>query len=76
MPLKIENDDDDPRFPYPYIFNPPKPPDDFAMAPQPQLRKPPKKKYPEEKIYCQYCGKELTEEEQLTHYCKKKPKNT
>jgi len=71
-----ENDDDDRGyFPYPYIFNPPKPPDDFAMAPQVQVRKPPKKKYPEEEIYCQFCGRALPKEEEFTHSCKKKPIN-
>ena len=64
------------RFPYPYIFNPPKPPDDFAMAPQLQQRAPLTEKEPEEEIYCQYCGIKLTKEEQITHSCKKKPKNT
>ena len=72
-PLPHRIDDDDERFPYPYIFKPPKPPDDFAMAPRAQLRKSPKKKDTEEKINCQFCGTELTKEEQLTHSCKKKP---
>ena len=67
--------DDDDYIPFPYIFNPPKPPDDFAMAPRVQLHTSPKKKDPEEKIPCQYCGRELTKEEQFTHSCKKKPKN-
>ena len=62
------------RFPYPYIFTPPNPPDDFAMAPQVQLRAPLKEKEPEEEIYCQYCGIKLTKEEEITHSCKKKPK--
>jgi len=65
--------DKDDRFPYPYVFKPPSPPDDLALAPRTQLRQPPKKKDTKEKINCQYCGKELTEEEQLTHSCKKKP---
>ena len=68
-----EDDDDDGRFPYPYIFKPPEPPDDFAMAPQVQLRAPLKEKDPEEEIYCQYCGRKLTKEDQTTHSCKKKP---
>jgi len=72
LPHRI--DDDDERFPYPYIFKPPKPPDDFAMAPRAQLRKSPKKKDTEEKINCQFCGMELTKEEQLTHSCKETPK--
>ena len=67
------DDDDKGYFPYPYIFNPPKPPDDFAGAAQVQLRAPLKNKDPEEEIYCQYCGRKLTKEEQLTHSCKKKP---
>ena len=67
-----DNDDDD-FFPYPYIFNPPRPPDDFAMAPQLLIRPLLKKKEPEEETYCQYCGRKLAKEEQLTHSCKKKP---
>ncbi len=65
--------DGDDRFPYPYIFNPPYPPDDLALAPRAQLHASPKKKDPEEKISCQYCGMKLTKEEQFTHSCKKKP---
>jgi len=72
--FKDDDDDSEDYPPYPYIFTPPKPPDDFAMAPQSQLRAPLKEKDPEEEIYCQFCGMELTKEEQLTHSCKKKPK--
>ena len=71
---KSDRDDDgDDRFPYPYIFTPPNPPDDLALAPQSQLRAPLKEKEPEEEIFCQYCGMKLTKEEQFTHSCKKKP---
>jgi len=63
----------DSNIPYPYIFKPPNPPDDFEMAPQVQIRSPLKEKDSEDGINCQYCGKELTKEEQLTHSCKKKP---
>ncbi len=70
------DDDDDDRFPYPYILNPPKPPDDFAMAPQVQVRAPLKEKDPEGEANCQYCGRKLTEEESLTHSCKEKPNKT
>ena len=42
---------------------------DFAMAPQVQIHTPLKEKDPEEDIYCQYCGMELTKEEQFTHFC-------
>ena len=71
---KSDRDDDgDDRYPYPYIFKPPEPPDDLALAPQSQLLAPLKEKEPEEEIYCQYCGMKLTKEEQFTHSCKKKP---
>ena len=70
-----DDDDGEDHLPYPYIFTPPKPPDDFAMAPQVQLRAPLKEKDPEEEIYCQYCGMKLTKEEEITHSCKKKPKS-
>ena len=71
--LHVKPDGDGYSMVYPYIFTPPNPPDDFEMAPQVQLRAPLKEKDPEEEIYCQYCGKKLTTEEQITHSCKKKP---
>ncbi len=71
-----EDDDDDDRFPYPYIFTHPRPPDDFATAAQVQVRAPLKEKDSEDESNCQYCGMKLTKEEQFTHSCKKKPKNT
>jgi len=66
----------DDRYPYPYVFKPPEPPDDIVVAPRVQLHASPKKIDPEEKIHCQYCGMKLTKEEQLTHSCQKKPKNS
>lgn len=69
-------DNDDDRYPYPYVFKPPSPPDDFASAAQGQLPHPPKKEILEKRICCQYCGREVTKEEQLNHSCKEKPKNT
>lgn len=66
-----ENDDD--RYPYPYVFKPPSPPDDLALAALAQLRHPPKKKDSEKKVHCQYCGMELTKEERVAHSCRKKP---
>ncbi|TES98999.1 MAG: GTP-binding protein [Promethearchaeota archaeon] len=68
-----ENYDGDDYLPYPYIFTHPKPPDDFEPAPQSQLRAPLKEKDSKDEISCQYCGRELTKEEQLTHSCQKKP---
>jgi len=70
-----EDDDGDDRFPYPFIFKPPEPPDDFAMAPQLLIRPSLKNKAPEDIVYCQYCGRALPKEEQFTHSCKKKPKS-
>jgi len=67
--LEINKD----RYPYPYVFKPPESPDDLALAPRVQLHASPKKKDPEEKIICQFCGRELTKEEHLNHSCKKKP---
>ena len=62
--------------PHPYVSTPPKPPDDFAMAPQVPIRAPLKEKDPEGEVNCQYCGRKLTEEESLTHSCKEKPNKT
>jgi len=71
--FRSKDDDGDDRYPYPYIFKPPGPPDDFAMAPQLLIRPSLKKKEPEEEKYCQYCGIKLTNEEESTHSCKEKP---
>jgi len=65
--------DDRVRFPYPYIFTHPRPPDDFAAASQVHVRRPLKEKDPEGEVNYQYCGRKLTKEEQFTHSCKKKP---
>ncbi len=66
-------DDGEDHLPYPYIFKPPEPPDDFAMRPQSQLRVILKEKDPEGEVNCQYCGIKLAKEEQITHSCKNKP---
>jgi len=68
-----DNNDEDAHFTYPYIFKPPEPPDDFAMAPQILIRPILVETDPEEEIHCQYCGIKLTKEEEITHSCKKKP---
>ncbi|MFX0030484.1 MAG: Rab family GTPase [Candidatus Hermodarchaeota archaeon] len=61
-------------YPYPFIFKPPSPPDDFAMASQVKIHTPLKENDIEDVIFCQHCGMKLTKEEQFTHFCKKKPK--
>ena len=68
-----DGDGDDDHLPHPYIFKPPKPPGDLAMAPQVQVNTPLKEIDHQDEIYYPYCGKELTKEEQFTHSCKKKP---
>ena len=70
---KHRSDDDDDRFPYPYIFKPPKPPDDLARTPQVQVHAPPKDENPDDETYCQFCGLKLTKHEQFNHSCKIKP---
>ena len=73
--LRKDNDDDDNDFyPYPFIFKPPKPPDDFEMAAQVKIRPSIKEKDVRTEKICQYCGMKLTQEDQLTHSCRKKPK--
>lgn len=65
--------DDDDKYPYPFIFKPPEPPEDLGVETQAQINKSMVKK-PESKIYCQYCGKKLTKDEQFSHNCRKRPK--
>jgi len=65
-------DDDDERYPYPYIFKPPEPPGDFDMEVQLQVNKFMDKE-PENEMYCQYCGMKLTDEEGISHNCRKSP---
>jgi len=60
---------------YPYIITPPKPPDDFVMAPQVQVRAPLKEKVSEDEVNSQNCRRKLTKEEKFAHSYKKKPKN-
>lgn len=64
--------DDNDRYPYPYTFKPPEPPGDFEMATQLQVNKFMDKE-PENDIYCQYCGRKLTEEGRISHNCRKSP---
>ena len=74
--LVISDDDDDNNdydiYPYPYIFKPPEPPGAPGTVTQLQVKKSTKKKLKKE-IICQYCGMTLTEEERLSHNCRKKP---
>ncbi len=76
LPKRRRNFKDRERYPYPYVFKPPSPPDDLALAPREQFRSSSNKKDREEDIHCQYCGIKLTKEEEITHTCKKKPKTS
>lgn len=58
----------------PFVFKPPSPPEDMGVASNVQLNVPLKEVNPDDENYCQYCGETLTEEEQFTHSCRKKPK--
>ena len=70
--FKIIGDDDEDRFPYPYIFKPPEPPGDLGVETQVQVKRPIYKEPENEKV-CQYCGRKLTDEERVSHYCRKRP---
>lgn len=70
--IRANFDDDDERYPYPYIFKPPEPPGDLGVATQLQVKKSMDKE-PENEMYCQYCGRKLTKEERFSHNCRKSP---
>jgi len=65
----LKGDED---LPYPYVFKPPEPPGDFDMEIQLQVNKFIDKE-PENGTFCQYCGMKLTDEEKISHNCRKKP---
>jgi len=67
-----DDEDGDDYIPYPYIFKPPEPPGAPRVATQLQVIKSVDKE-PENEVYCQYCGITLTEEERLSHNCRKSP---
>jgi predicted regulator of Ras-like GTPase activity (Roadblock/LC7/MglB family) len=64
--------DDEDRDPYPYILNPKESPGDLGVETQVQVKKSIDKE-PENGIYCQYCGMKLTDEERISHNCRKSP---
>ena len=74
VPKTKDYDDDkgDGYLRYPYIFKPPEPPGAPGTVIQLQLKKSTYKK-PKNEMVCQYCGMNLTEEERLSHNCRKKP---
>ena len=72
MMMDEDDNGDDDRYPYPYIFKPPEPPGDLGVETQLQVKKSIDKE-PEDEFYCQYCGRKLGKEERLSHNCRIKP---
>jgi len=60
------------RFPYPYIFKPPEPPDDIGVATNVQRNKPLSEEEPDVELFCKYCGSELAMDERYCSVCGKK----
>ncbi|MFX0076465.1 MAG: zinc-ribbon domain-containing protein [Candidatus Hermodarchaeota archaeon] len=63
---------DEGDFPFPYIFKPPKPPDDIALAGEPQSKEPETKQVLVYETYCKHCGAELPKGQTICHVCGKK----
>jgi hypothetical protein len=55
--------------PFPYIFKPPIPPGDLALAGQSQAKRPITEQVIEKEPYCKHCGAELPEGESICHVC-------
>ena len=66
------DDEGDGHLPYPHIGNPPDPPVAPRTVTQLRVKKSTKKKTKNETV-CQYCGMTLTEEERISHNCRKSP---
>lgn len=59
-------------FPYPYIFKPPKPPDDIAVAgvaPQLKVQRLNSEEEADNKLICKYCGSKLVKEQKFCRVC-------
>jgi len=66
---KVDGDD---FFPTPYIFKPPDSPDDIGVATNVQLIKLAKEEVADVKLFCRYCGSELSMDERYCSVCGKK----
>lgn len=69
LDLRKKNGDGSP--PFPYVFNPPRPPDDFGTAAQAHVIHAPKEDL-DEGFYCKYCGNILPKGETICPSCKHK----
>jgi hypothetical protein len=56
-------------FPYPYIFKPPKPPDDLGLTGEVKAKKPATEQEFIPAPYCKYCGALLAKGESICHVC-------
>ncbi|MFX0031025.1 MAG: zinc ribbon domain-containing protein [Candidatus Hermodarchaeota archaeon] len=65
-------EDENGDFPFPYVFKPPKPPDDLALAGEPQAKEPIIMEDLEH--FCKHCGAELPKGQSICHACGKKVK--
>jgi predicted regulator of Ras-like GTPase activity (Roadblock/LC7/MglB family) len=63
---------DEGDFPFPYVFKPPKPPDDLALAGEAQSKEPESKQVLVYEIYCKHCGAELPKGQTICHVCGEK----
>ena len=68
-----DDNDNDYEFMLPYPVIPPNPPGAVGAAKR-KIYRAVMKRESDYELYCQYCGKELTKDEQFSHNCKKKPK--
>jgi len=68
-----DDDNDDYEFIVPYPVIPPNPPSAVGAAKR-KVYRGGMEEESECELYCQYCGKELTEDEQFSHNCRKRPK--
>ena len=59
-------------FPLPYIFKPPSPPGDLALAGELQTKLPIIEQISEYEPYCKHCGADLPKGESICHVCGKK----
>lgn len=60
------------RYPYPYVFKPPEPPDDIGVSTNVQLNRSRKEEMPEVELFCRYCGSKLGMDESFCSICGKK----
>jgi len=60
------------RYPYPYVFKPPEPPDDIGVRTNVQRNRREEKKKLDVELFCMYCGSKLAMDERFCSVCGKK----